>query len=133
MAAMATIRRPDIFQAGVAGAPVADWRDYDTHYTERFLGLPDTEKAAYDTSSVLTYAKELKRPLLIIHGTADDNVYLTHALKLSNALFAAGKPHDFLPLAGQTHMVSDPKVSAPMYARIVAHLRSHLGRPQPGK
>lgn len=131
MAAMATIRRPDVFQAGVAGAPVADWRDYDTHYTERFLGLPDTEKAAYDTSSVLTYAAQLERPLLIIHGTADDNVYLTHALKLSNALFSAGKPHDFLPLAGQTHMVRDPKVIAPMYGRIVAHLRAHLGRPQP--
>lgn len=130
MAAMATIRRPDIFRAGVAGAPVADWRDYDTHYTERFLGLPDADKAGYETSSVLTYAKQLERPLLIIHGTADDNVYLTHALKLSDALFRAGKPHAFLPLAGQTHMVRDPEVSALLYARTIGHLQTHLGRPE---
>lgn len=129
MAAMATIRRPDIFRAGVAGAPVADWRDYDTHYTERFLGLPGPDKAGYDTSSVLTYADQLKRPLLIIHGTADDNVYLTHALKLSDALFRAGKAHAFLPLGRQTHMVSDPAVTGRLYARIVEHLRAHLGRP----
>lgn len=130
MAAMATIRRPDIFRAGVAGAPVADWRDYDTHYTERFLGLPDADKAGYDTSSVLTYAKQLERPLLIIHGTADDNVYLTHALKLSDALFRAGKPHAFLPLAGQTHMVQDPAITALLHARTIEHLRTHLGRPE---
>ena len=130
MAAMATIRRPDIFRAGVAGAPVADWRDYDTHYTERFLGLPDADKAGYDTSSVLTYAAQLERPLLIVHGTADDNVYLTHSLKLSDALFRAGKPHAFLPLGGQTHMVHDPAVSARLYARTIDHLRTHLGRPQ---
>lgn len=129
MAAMATIRRPDIFRAGVAGAPVADWRDYDTHYTERFLGLPGPDKAGYDKSSVLTYADKLERPLLIIHGTADDNVYLTHALKLSDALFTAGKPHAFLPLARQTHMVRDPAISARLYERMIGHLREHLGRP----
>ena len=129
MAAMATIRRPEMFRAGVAGAPVADWRDYDTHYTERFLGLPDADKAGYDKSSVLTYAKELRRPLLIIHGTADDNVYFIHGLKLSDALFKAGKHHEFLPLAGQTHMVSKPAVSKLLYGRIVGHLRTHLGAP----
>lgn len=131
MAAMATIRRPDVFRAGVAGAPVADWRDYDTHYTERFLGLPGPDQAGYDKSSVLTYADTLERPLLIIHGTADDNVYLTHALKLSDALFKAGKPHDFLPLARQTHMVTEPAITTRLYARIIGHLRAHLGRPAP--
>ncbi len=57
---MATMRRPDIFKAGVSGAPVTDWRDYDTHYTGRYIGLPDQNKAGYDASDVLTYAKDLK-------------------------------------------------------------------------
>ncbi len=128
---MAVMRRPDVFKVGVAGAPVADWRDYDTHYTERYLGLPASSPQAYEQSSVLTYAKDLSRPLLVIHGTADDNVYFTHALKISDALFRAGKDHDFLPLAGFTHMVPDPLVTTRLYTRITSYFETHLGRPAP--
>jgi len=106
-AAMATIRRPDIFRCGVAGAPVVDWLDYDTCYTERYLDLPSANPDGYRKSNVLTYAKELKRPLLIIHGLTDDNVYVMHSLKLMDALFKAGLPYEFLPLPG-THLSSDP-------------------------
>jgi len=127
--AMAVMRRPDVFHAAVAGAPVADWRDYDTHYTERYIGLPDENEEGYRDSSVLTHAPRLGRPLLIIHGTADDNVYLTHGLKMSDALLRAGRPHVFLPLAGQTHMVSEPGVVRRLYARIIGFLRANLGAP----
>jgi dipeptidyl-peptidase 4 len=124
--AMAVMQRPDVFHVGIAGAPVVDWQDYDTHYTERYLGLPAENKAGYEASSVLTYASKLERPLLIIHGTADDNVYFLHSMKLCDALFRAGKPYDFLPLTGFTHMVPDPLVTQRLYGRIVEYFAQHL-------
>ncbi len=125
--AMAVMRRPDVFHCGVAGAPVCDWLDYDTHYTERFMGLPDENAKGYEAASVLTYCKDMKRRLLIIHGTADDNVYFAHGLKMSNALFRAGKQHDFLALSGFTHMVAEPLVTTELYTRIVGFFVEHLG------
>jgi dipeptidyl-peptidase 4 len=124
--AMAVMRRPDVFHAGVAGAPVCDWRDYDTHYTERYMGLIEENRAGYDAASVLTYCPELNRPLLIIHGTADDNVYFMHALKMSNALFRAGRHHEFLPLSDFTHMVADPLVAKRLNERIRDFFVRHL-------
>jgi dipeptidyl-peptidase-4 len=124
--AMAVMQRPDVYHVGVAGAPVADWLDYDTHYTERYMGLPGTNAAGYEAASVLTYCKDLKRPLMIIHGTADDNVYFMHSLKMSNALFRAGKDHDLLALSDFTHMVADPLVTQRLYTRIVNYFKKHL-------
>jgi dipeptidyl-peptidase-4 len=129
LSALAVLRRPDVFKAAVAGAPVVDWLDYDTHYTERYLGLPDRDDAAYRAASLLTYAEDLKRPLLLIHGTADDNVYFRHTLKLTDALFRAGKDFDLLPLSGLTHMVPDPVVTQRLYGRFAAFFRHHLGEP----
>jgi len=124
--AMATLRRPDVFHAGVAGAPVIDWRDYDTHYTERYMGRPEDNPDGYRTCSALTYADQLRRPLLLIHGTTDDNVYFTNTLKMHDALFRAGKPHDLLVLSGFTHMVPDPNVTTRLYERIVLFFKEHL-------
>lgn len=124
--AMAAISRPDVFQVGVAGAPVTDWRDYDTHYTERYLGLPDENAEGYDASSALVLADQLRRPLLLIHGTADDNVYFLHSLKLSDALFRANRQHEFLPLAGMTHMVTEPAAHEMLYERIIECFDRHL-------
>jgi dipeptidyl-peptidase-4 len=130
LSALAVLRKPDVFKAAVAGAPVTDWLDYDTHYTERYLGLPDTDDAAYKEGSLLTYAADLKRPLLLIHGTADDNVYFRHTLKLSDALFKAGKDFEVLPLSGLTHMVPDPVVMERLWTRIAGHFQKHLGKPE---
>mgnify|MGYP001595549122 CR=1 FL=1 len=130
--AMATIRRPDVFRCGIAGAPVTEWRDYDTHYTERYLGLPEADDATdgpYRRSSVLTYAAAAdgeRRPLLIVHGTADDNVYFSHALKLTDAMLRAGRPFDLLPLAGFTHMVPEPTVAQRLNERMIGFFREHL-------
>jgi dipeptidyl-peptidase-4 len=131
LSALAVLRRPDVFKAAVAGAPVVDWLDYDTHYTERYLGLPQTDAAAYREASLLTYAAELRRPLLLVHGTADDNVYFRHTLKLADALFRAGKEFELLPLSGLTHMVPDPVVMERLWSRIAGHFHKHLGRPAP--
>lgn len=126
-AAMAVLRHPDIFRAGIAGAPVVDWRDYDTYYTERYLGLPaGSGNAVYDTCSVLTHAADLERPLLVVHGTADDNVHFLHSLKLSEALFRAGRPFEFLPLVGFTHRVNEPRASRHLHARYLSFFQETL-------
>jgi dipeptidyl-peptidase-4 len=129
MSALAVLRRPDVFKAAAAGAPVVDWLDYDTHYTERYLGLPQTDPDAYKEGSLLTYARDLKRPLLLIHGTADDNVYFRHSLKLVDALFRAGKDFEVLPLSSLTHMVPDAVVTLRLRMRIATFFEKHLGKP----
>ena len=114
LAALAVLRRPDVFHAAIAGAPVTDWRLYDTHYTERYLGLPGSNAEAYDRSSLINLAERSvvsPRPLMLIHGLADDNVVVAHTLRLSAALLAAGYPHQVLPLTGITHMASQEAVA----------------------
>lgn len=124
--AHAAMRRPDFYRAGVAGAPVCDWLDYDTHYTERYMGLPTENAPGYASTNVLTYAADLRVPLLVIHGTADDNVYLVHSLKMADALFRAGRSFEFLPLAGVTHAPNEPEVARRLQARIARFLITHV-------
>jgi dipeptidyl-peptidase-4 len=126
-AAQAVIRAPDTYRAGVAGAPVVDWHDYDTFYTERYLGVPPADSAAYERSSVLTHAASLSRPLLMIHGTADDNVYFVNSLKLADALNRANRSWEFLPLPGQTHIVSAPEQVRQVYGRALEFFHRELG------
>ncbi|HEX5188623.1 MAG TPA: prolyl oligopeptidase family serine peptidase [Streptosporangiaceae bacterium] len=127
LSALAVLRRPDVFHAAIAGAPVTEWRLYDTHYTERYLGHPDHNAAAYEQSSLLADAPKLTRPLMIIHGLADDNVTVAHTLRLSSALLAAGRPHQVLPLTGVTHMASQEEVAENLLLLQVDFLRSALG------
>jgi dipeptidyl-peptidase-4 len=130
LSALAVLRRPDVFHAAVAGAPVTDWRLYDTHYTERYLGDPVANRAAYEASS-LGSAERLvapaHRPLLLVHGLADDNVLVAHTLRLSSALLAAGYPHSVLPLSGVTHMTPQETVAENLLLLQVSFLRSALG------
>ncbi|WP_435062048.1 prolyl oligopeptidase family serine peptidase [Amycolatopsis thermoflava] len=118
LSALAVLRRPDVFHAAVAGAPVTDWSLYDTHYTERYLGVPDEEPDSYERNSLIASAPELRRALLIVHGLADDNVFVAHALRLSSALLAAGRPHVFLPLVGATHMTPQAEEVAENLMRV---------------
>jgi dipeptidyl-peptidase 4 len=133
LSALAVLRRPDVFRAGIAGAPPTDWRLYDTHYTERYLGDPVTNPDAYAVSSLLDdpqrAVKSVIRPLLIIHGLADDNVFVAHSLRLSSALLAAGYPHSVLPLSGITHMTSQETVAENLLLLQVAFLKQALGIP----
>ncbi|MGB3736058.1 MAG: prolyl oligopeptidase family serine peptidase [Ilumatobacter sp.] len=116
LAALAVLKRPDVFHAAIAGAPVTEWRLYDTHYTERYLGDPNVAGAdegavVYDANSLLPLAADLTRPLLLIHGLADDNVVAAHTLRLSSALLGAGRAHEVLPLVGVTHMTPQEVVA----------------------
>ncbi|HZE41479.1 MAG TPA: prolyl oligopeptidase family serine peptidase [Stackebrandtia sp.] len=104
LAAMAVLREPEVFHVAVAGAPVTDMAMYDTHWMERFLGHPDDQPEAYRRAGLIDDAPRLRRPLLLVHGLADDNVVVAHTLRLSAALTAAGRAHSVLPLSGITHM-----------------------------
>lgn len=126
LAALAVLRRPDVFHAAVAGAPVTDWRLYDTAYTERYLGHPEDHPEAYDACSLLADAPSLTRPLLLIHGMTDDNVVVAHTLALSGALTAAGRPHTVLPLSGVTHFTPDEVVAENKLRLELDFLRTHL-------
>ena len=126
LAALAVLRRPDVFHAAVAGAPVTEWRLYDTHYTERYLGDPSDQPEQYDANSLLGLADQLTRPLLLIHGLADDNVVAAHTLQLSAALLAAGRPHEVLPLAGVTHMTPQEEVAENLLLHQLDFLRRSL-------
>jgi len=99
-AAMAVLRRPDLFRAAVAGAPVTDWMDYDTHYTERYLGLPSDNRAGYEASSVLRLAPSSRRPLLIIHGEKDELIDPAHARRLYEK---ARKPKELVMIPDGEH------------------------------
>jgi dipeptidyl-peptidase-4 len=146
LAALAVLRRPDVFHAAIAGAPVTDWRLYDTHYTERYLGRPDADPGAYRRSGLSPLAERSvvarasgtgpgranavsPRPLMLIHGLADDNVVVAHTLRLSAALLAAGYPHTVLPLSGITHMASQETVAENLLLLQLDFLRRALGVP----
>ncbi|MEV7791561.1 prolyl oligopeptidase family serine peptidase [Streptomyces sp. NPDC087512] len=131
LAALAALRRPDVFHAAIVGAPVTDLRLYDTHYQERYLGHPDEQPDVYRRNSViddagLVDAAEPHRPMMIIHGLADDNVVVAHSLRLSSALLAAGRPHEVLPLSGVTHMTPQESVAENLLLLQVDFLKRSL-------
>jgi dipeptidyl-peptidase 4 len=147
LAALAVLRRPDVFHAAIAGAPVTDWHLYDTHYTERYLGFPDRDEENYERSSLISllirgddppqtppaHGGAVRPPvpprLMLIHGLADDNVVVAHTLRLSGALLAAGYPHTVLPLSGITHMASQETVAENLLLLQLDFLRGALDVP----
>jgi len=132
LSALGALARPDVFKVAVAIAPVVDWRDYDSCYTERYLGRPDTNKDAYDAASLLTFAAPKKdqpmRPILLVHGTADDNVHYTHTMKLVDAMERAGRPFDLMPLVGITHLPYEPVMAEALWTKTADFLRAGLWR-----
>jgi dipeptidyl-peptidase-4 len=127
LSALAVLRRPNVFHAAVAGAPVTEQTLYDTAYTERYLGLPQEQPDVYRRNSLLDDAASLSRPLLLIHGLADDNVYVAHTLQLSRRLAEAGRPHTVIPLSGVTHMTTKETVAENLLLLQVRFLREALG------
>jgi dipeptidyl-peptidase 4 len=111
MTLMCLMRAPESFAAGVAGAPVTDWSLYDTHYTERYLSTPQENPAGYASGNVLTYADRLSRPLLLVHGMADDNVLFAHSTALMKKLQDLQKPFDLMTYPGGKHGLIRQSVS----------------------
>ncbi|RCU45642.1 S9 family peptidase [Corallincola holothuriorum] len=116
----------DIFAAGVSGAPVTDWRLYDTHYTERYLGHPAGNGKGYDASAVFPYAPQLKGPLLIYHGMADDNVLFTHSTKLYSQLQQAMLPFEMMNYPGKKHSIRGKETRIHLYRTIQQFFERHL-------
>jgi len=131
LAGLAVLRRPDIYRCGIAGAPVTDWALYDTGYTERYLGLPQDGAEIYAHHSLVELAAEVPagpdeaRPLLLVHGLADDNVVAAHTLRLSAALLSSGRPHAVIPLPGASHMAAGG-VAEQLMQLERSFLRQHL-------
>ena len=128
LSALAVLARPDRFHVAIAGAPVTDWKLYDTAYTERYLGNPNKVPEIYEENSLTRLAPQLQGKLLIVHGLADDNVVSAHSLQLSAALMGAGKLHDFLPLAGVSHMTPQVTVKENLLRMEAKYLQEHLSR-----
>jgi dipeptidyl-peptidase 4 len=126
LSAMAAIHRPDVFTAAVIGAPVTDQHLYDTHYTERYIGTPDANAEVYARNSPLTDAAKLEIPILLIHGLADDNVYVAHSLKFSAALFEAGRFHELVLIPNATHLTRSTAVTENILRVQLDFLKRHL-------
>ena len=103
------LREPGRFAAGVSGAPVTDWKFYDTHYTERYMNLPARNKEGYKTSSVLPYAKNLSHPLMMIHGMADDNVIFDNSTAVYSYFQEKNLPFEMMTYPGQKHGIAGNK------------------------
>lgn len=130
MALMCLMRAPEYFTAGVSGAPVTDWKLYDTHYTERYMGTPADNAAGYLDAKVMTHAGDLRGPLLVMHGMADDNVLFTHSTALFKRLQDLGKPYDSVLYPGSKHGLLRFKATGPHgYATIERFFAEALREP----
>jgi dipeptidyl-peptidase 4 len=127
MTLMSMFKAGEYFQAGVAGAPVTDWELYDTFYTERYMGNPKTDKAAYTASSVFPYAKDLKGDLLIYHGMADDNVLFTNSTKLYKHLQDLAIPFESMDYPGKKHSIRGKNTGIHLYKTITNFFDKHFG------
>ena len=131
MTLMLMLKAPDVFRAGVSVAPVTDWRLYDTHYTERYLGLPCDNPNGYDQSSVFPYVKNLRGKLLVIHGMADDNVLFTNSTKLYKALQDENLAFEIMNYPGAKHGLSGRKINLHRYGMMDQFFGQHLLRANP--
>lgn len=126
MTLLALFKAPEVFAAGAALAPVTDWRLYDTHYTERYMGDPAAGDA-YAVSSPISYVDGLDDPLLLVHGMADDNVFFDHSVKLMAALQAARKPFELMTYPGKRHRITGEDERVHLYSMMLEFFDRHLG------
>ena len=126
MSLMCLAKRPDLFKAAVAGAPVTSWDGYDTHYTERYMGMPEENVAGYTKSSVMSYVSEIEGKLLLVHGLVDENVHFRHTARLINSLNEAGKDYDLLVFPEERHMPRRVEDRAYMERRILEFIQDNV-------
>jgi dipeptidyl-peptidase-4 len=121
----------DRFRAGVSVAPVTDWRNYDSIYTERYMTLPAEFAAGYKDFSVVNSAAHLKGRLLLVHGTGDDNVHIENSVQFIQKLIEADLPYDLQIYPRKTHSIAGADVRTHLYNRILAHFEQYLKPPVP--
>ncbi len=125
-AALTLVKAPDYFKAAIAVAPVTDWKFYDNIYTERYMSTPQLNPKGYETSSVMTYADQLKGKLLLIHGTADDNVHFENSVALASKLVAENKPFQSMYYPEKNHGISGGKTRLHLYQLMTEFLLNNL-------
>ncbi len=123
MALTGLYQAPEIFKAGVAVAPVTDWHLYDTHYTERYLGLPEENHAGYLASNILPLRGKLRSKLLVMHGMSDDNVLFTHSTRLFKALQDNNCPFEMMTYPGAKHAMQQQNVMIHRFHTIISFFR----------
>ena len=128
MTLMLMFKAPEVFRAGVSGAPVTDWALYDTHYTERYLGRPTDNASGYEASGVLPYAQNLRGSLLVMHGMADDNVLFLNSTKLFRRLQNLGKPFEVMVYPGAKHGLTREHDGRHAYATMLRFFEEKLPR-----
>ncbi|MEI8213709.1 MAG: DPP IV N-terminal domain-containing protein [Planctomycetota bacterium] len=116
-----------LFYAGISGAPVTDWRNYDSVYTERYMDTPQSNPSGYESSSVVTAAKNLYGKLLLIHGEIDDNVHMANSMQFAHALQKAGKPFELMVYPNNRHGITDPQQSFHQYQLMTDFIFRTLG------
>lgn len=121
---------PGLYAAGIAGAPVTKWELYDTHYTERYMGTPQADAAAYAASAAIADAPKIADPLLLIHGMADDNVVFENSSELIARLQGTATPFEMMLYPGHTHRVAGPKISVHLWQTIFDFLDKHGAGPK---
>lgn len=126
MVCRALLRAPEIFKAGIAGAPVTFLEGYDTHYTEHYMGSPTTNAAGYLASSVLPYVEKLTGKLMLVHGLVDENVHVRHTMRLVEALTTAARDYEMVLFPEARHMLRNPEHLAYLERQLVGFLRRHL-------
>ena len=122
MSAMAVLRYPEVFCAGVAGAPVTDWRNYDTIYTERYMRTPQENPEGYDAGSAVQLAATLKSHLLLIHGLLDDNVHPSNTFQMAKILENAEVPFEMMLFPDSDHGIGSPAYKAKAWWFLAEHL-----------
>jgi len=126
MTLMALLTQPDVFKAGVAGAPVTFWEGYDTAYTEKYLGTPQDNADGYRRSSTLTHVDQLRGKLLLVHGMIDENVHFRHTARVMQALIDAAKPFETLLYPNERHMPRSERDRADMERRLLEFFQRNL-------
>jgi dipeptidyl-peptidase-4 len=126
MTLMALLRAPDVFRVGVAGAPVTHWDGYDTFYTERYMGLPQSNPEGYRQSAAMTHVDNLRGKLLLVHGMIDENVHFRHTGRLLGALAAANKPYDLLLFPEERHMPREARGLEYQESRVLGYFEENL-------
>jgi len=120
-------RHPDLYQTGMAVAPMADLRLYDTIYQERYFGLPQQNEADYKENSPVTFADKLRGNLLVIHGAGDDNVHYQSTERLINALVAANRPFSMMTYPNRTHCICEGEgTGLHLYSLLTGYLEKNL-------
>ena len=126
MTLRALMHAPDVFKVGISGAPVTFWEGYDTHYTERYMGLPDTNESGYQTSAVLPYVEQMVGKLMLVQGLVDENVHARHAMRLIEALTSAAKDYELVLFPEARHMPRNPSHLEYLERKLVEFLNRYL-------